>query len=255
MSLNPFINPRKHALGIFAPIRVRFVIRSERHVVEPIWSVWIRISEWPTVIRALLHVNEFVRRMVVNVAGDRLPVVDRSAPLPAVPERIANVIRFVNCCPKLIRTRDKREPFGIADPAGQDFPILAIEVVLVDSTANRIAPGIFRICIRRGGNINIEFVVRTNNEIFQLMAVGSVQLGTAAVWQIGYDHRLLACARGARRNEEAADLIRFANIEVQPIFAQRVFEKSRFCHISPTVFPHSSFQTAGANPGPRTVSI
>src|SRR5260370_29976086 len=31
---------------------------------------------------------------------------------------------------------------------------------------------------------------------------------------------------------------------------QRVFEKSPFCHISPTMFPHSSFQTAGANPGP-----
>ena len=36
---------------------------------------------------------------------------------------------------------------------------------------------------------------------------------------------------------------------------QRVFEKSPFCHISPTMFPHSSFQTAGANPGPRTVSL
>ena len=36
---------------------------------------------------------------------------------------------------------------------------------------------------------------------------------------------------------------------------KRVFEKSRFCHISPTMFPHSSFQTAGANPGPRTVSL
>ena len=34
-----------------------------------------------------------------------------------------------------------------------------------------------------------------------------------------------------------------------------MFEKSRFCHISPTMFPHSSFQTAGANPGPRTVSL
>jgi hypothetical protein len=37
--------------------------------------------------------------------------------------------------------------------------------------------------------------------------------------------------------------------------SERVFEKSRFCHISPTMFPHSSFQTAGANPGPRTVSL
>ena len=37
--------------------------------------------------------------------------------------------------------------------------------------------------------------------------------------------------------------------------AKRVFEKSRFCHISPTMFSHSSFQTAGANPGPRTVSL
>src|ERR1700694_4956192 len=37
--------------------------------------------------------------------------------------------------------------------------------------------------------------------------------------------------------------------------SKRVFEKSRFCHISPTMFPHSSFQTAGANPGPRTVSF
>jgi integrase len=26
-----------------------------------------------------------------------------------------------------------------------------------------------------------------------------------------------------------------------------VFETSRFCHILPTIFPHSSFQTAGAN--------
>ena len=34
-----------------------------------------------------------------------------------------------------------------------------------------------------------------------------------------------------------------------------MFEKSRFCHISPTMFPHSSFQRAGANPGPHTVSL
>src|SRR5580704_1203333 len=39
------------------------------------------------------------------------------------------------------------------------------------------------------------------------------------------------------------------------LWAKRVFEKSRFCHISPTMFPHSSFKTAGANPGPRTVSL
>jgi hypothetical protein len=36
---------------------------------------------------------------------------------------------------------------------------------------------------------------------------------------------------------------------------KRVFEKSRFCHISQTMVPHSSFQTAGANPGPHTVSL
>jgi hypothetical protein len=35
---------------------------------------------------------------------------------------------------------------------------------------------------------------------------------------------------------------------------QRVFEKSPFYHISPTMFPHSSFQTAGANRGSHTVS-
>ena len=34
-----------------------------------------------------------------------------------------------------------------------------------------------------------------------------------------------------------------------------VFEKSRFHHLSPTMFPPSSFQTAGANSGPRTVSL
>src|SRR5271166_4642841 len=36
---------------------------------------------------------------------------------------------------------------------------------------------------------------------------------------------------------------------------KRVFEKSGFCHISQTMVPHSSFQTAGANPGPHTVSL
>jgi plasmid stabilization system protein ParE len=36
---------------------------------------------------------------------------------------------------------------------------------------------------------------------------------------------------------------------------KRVFKKSRFCHISPTMFSHSDFQTAGANPGQRTVSL
>ena len=35
-----------------------------------------RIGKWPTVIRALLYVNKFVRRMVVNVGGDQFPVVD-----------------------------------------------------------------------------------------------------------------------------------------------------------------------------------
>jgi hypothetical protein len=39
------------------------------------------------------------------------------------------------------------------------------------------------------------------------------------------------------------------------VAAKRVFEKSRFCHISATMFSHSGFQTAGANPGPRTVSL
>src|SRR5580693_8740795 len=136
MSLNSFVNPRKHALGIFAPIPVRFVIRSERHVVEPIWSIWIRIGEWPTVIRSLLYVNEFIRRMIVNVRGNPFSVIDRPAVLPTVPERIENVIRFVDGCPELVRTRDKREPFGIADSAGEDSPVLAIEVVLVNRAAN-----------------------------------------------------------------------------------------------------------------------
>jgi hypothetical protein len=36
---------------------------------------------------------------------------------------------------------------------------------------------------------------------------------------------------------------------------KRVFEKSRFCHISSTMFSHSGFQTAGANPGPCTMSL
>src|SRR5260370_37072117 len=44
-------------------------------------------------------------------------------------------------------------------------------------------------------------------------------------------------------------------IRFRVLVLQRVFEKSRFCHISPTMFPHSSFQTAGANPSPRTVSL
>jgi hypothetical protein len=94
MSLNPFIDPRKHALRISAPIRVHFVIRSESHVVEPIRNYLD--SDWrPTVIRAVLHVYEFVRRMVINVRGDRFSVIHRSSALPAVPERIENVIRFV----------------------------------------------------------------------------------------------------------------------------------------------------------------
>src|SRR5260370_34362348 len=44
-------------------------------------------------------------------------------------------------------------------------------------------------------------------------------------------------------------------IRFRVLVLQRVFEKSRFCHISPTMFPRSSFQTAGANPSPRTVSL
>ena len=50
------------------------------------------------------------------------------------------------------------------------------------------------------------------------MAVGATQLRATAVWQIGYDYRLLSGARSTRCNEEAGDLIRFAHIEVQPIF-------------------------------------
>src|SRR5271166_6954985 len=41
-------------------------------------------------------------------------------------------------------------------------------------------------------------------------------------------------------------------LRVWATIPKRVFEKSRFCHISPTIFPHSSFQTAGAN---RAVSL
>src|SRR5208282_20755 len=36
---------------------------------------------------------------------------------------------------------------------------------------------------------------------------------------------------------------------------KRVFEKSRFCHISPTMFPIPASKQLGANPGPRTVSL
>jgi hypothetical protein len=118
-------------------------------------------------------VNELVRRMVINVRGNSFSVIDRSAALPTVVERIENVIRFVDCRPKLIDPRDKREPFGVADPAGEDSRVPAVEVVLVDSTANRIVSCIYRICIGRGGDINIGLVVRTNNEILQPMAVAS----------------------------------------------------------------------------------
>ena len=83
------------------------VVRSEKHVVKTIWSVWVRIGGWPTVVPALLYVNEFVRRMVVNVGGNQFPIVDRSAALPTVVERVENVIGFVDRGPKLIRTRDK----------------------------------------------------------------------------------------------------------------------------------------------------
>jgi hypothetical protein len=38
---------------------------------------------------------------------------------------IPNVIRFVNRCPKLVCTQDKREPFGIADSTSEDFPTKA----------------------------------------------------------------------------------------------------------------------------------
>jgi hypothetical protein len=41
-----------------------------------------------------------------------------------------------------------------------------------------------------------------HDEILQIMAIGSVQLRAAAVWQTGYGHRLLACARSASCNEE-----------------------------------------------------
>ena len=99
----------------------------------------------------------------------------RSAALPAVPERIENIVRFVDHRPKLIGTRNKRQPFGISDPAGEN------SAVLVNRTANRVAHRVYRICIRRGGNINIEFVIWIDNEILQLVTVESVQLGAAAV--------------------------------------------------------------------------
>ena len=122
MGLNPFIDPRKRTFWVLAPVRVRFVVRSKRHVVKPIGSVWIRIGERPTVIRALLYVDEFVRRMVVNVGGNQYPVVVQSAALPTVVEWVEDVIGFVDRGPKLIRTWDKCEPFGVADPSGEDLP-------------------------------------------------------------------------------------------------------------------------------------
>jgi len=39
------------------------------------------------------------------------------------------------------------------------------------------------------------------------------------------------------------------------VISKRVFEKSRFCHISPTIFPIPASKQLGANPGPRTVSL
>jgi len=107
------------------------------------------------VIRTFLNEDEFVRRMVIDVRDNPFSVVDRSAVPPAIPEWIENVIGFVDCCPKLIRTRDKRESLGIPNSPSEDFPRPTIEVVLIDRTSNGVAVGIFRICIRRGRDINI----------------------------------------------------------------------------------------------------
>ena len=71
------------------------------------------------------------------------------------------------------------------------------------------------------------------------------------------------CSLGADRADVAGSSARWPTTHNQHprcvkrnlLSTKRVFEKSRFCHISPTMFPHSSFQTAGANPGPRTVSL
>src|SRR5262245_66335062 len=74
----------------------------------------------------------------------------RSAALPAVPERIENIVRFVHHRAKLIDTRNKRQPFGISDLAGEK------SAGLVNRTANRVAHRVYRICIRRGGHLNTD---------------------------------------------------------------------------------------------------
>jgi hypothetical protein len=58
--------------------------------------------------------------------------------MPAVVKGIENIIHFVNRRPKLIGTRNKRQPFGIADPASEDSSVAAIEFVLVNRTTNGI---------------------------------------------------------------------------------------------------------------------
>src|SRR5208282_4021720 len=120
MSLDPFVDARKHFLWIPAPVRACFIVWSEWHIVATIRSVRLRIGKRPAIIRSLLHVDQFVRRMIINVGGNQLSIIDRTAVAPTVPKGVANVVQFVDCRPELVCPRNEIQPFRVTYTAGKN---------------------------------------------------------------------------------------------------------------------------------------
>src|SRR5262249_5797829 len=82
--------------------------------------------------------DESVRRMIVNIACDALPVIIQAACLPASVKWKPNIVGSVDYCPQRVSTWCKSESFRVTDAFCKKSLVPTIQIITVNRTADRI---------------------------------------------------------------------------------------------------------------------
>src|SRR5262249_46313940 len=132
--------------------------------------------------------DESVRRMIVDIACDALPVIIRAASLPASVKWKSNIVGSVDYGPQRISTWSKCESFRVTDAFREKSSVSTIQIITVDGTADRITSRVFRVRVGGRGDVYVQVTLRTDRQILQFMAVGSSKFRATSVRQIRYNH-------------------------------------------------------------------
>src|SRR6202022_3758176 len=189
MRLNSFINGPERIGWKTAPVRIGFEIRIERHVVQSL--VRIRIRERPSIIRTFSDLDEFVRRMIVDVGLQHSAIIALLTSIPSISKWVTDVVAFIYDGPQFARSWDERQAFGIPDTACKDLEIFSIEVASIDRGSHRIAPGVRRVRICRRRDIQIQLLIWSDRDVLQLVPINPAKARTATIGKIR-KHNFLA---------------------------------------------------------------